>query len=148
VRVEADARCADFSRDESALGRADHAHGDVGVASREVLVAVGDRELDGDARVSRMKAGEDRGENLAADDLARRHANDAPVERRFRRGRAGKRPGRRLHRFAMRRKREGCGRRGQAARRAREQREAERFFQRVDVATDRRLREPEPSRGA
>ena len=148
VRVEADARRADAPRDEPALRRTDHAHRDVGVAARQILVAVGDGELDGDARMSRMKAGEDRGQHLAADDLARRHANHAPIERRFRGGRTGERRGRRRHRFAVRRERERGGRRRQSARRAGEQREAERVFQRVDMTADGRLREPEPSRRA
>ncbi len=146
VRVEADARRTDAPGDEPALRRTDHAHGDVGVAARQVFAAVGDRKLDGDARVAGVKAGEDRGQNLATDDLARRHADDAPIERGFRRGGTGERRSRRSHRFAVRRKREGRGRRGQSARRAGEQGEAERVFQRVDMPADRRLGEPELSR--
>src|SRR5208337_926196 len=60
VRVEADARRADAPGDEAALRRTHHAHGDVRVAARQVLVAVGDGELDDDARMSGVKAGEDR----------------------------------------------------------------------------------------
>ena len=42
----------------------------------------------------------------------------------------------------------GCGRRGvEPARRAGEQGDAERIFQRVDMAPDRRLGQPEPARG-
>ncbi len=81
--VEADTRCADTARDKSALGRANHPHGDVGVATPEVLVAIGDGKLDRDARVLRTEVCEDRREHLASDDFARRHPNRAFVERRF-----------------------------------------------------------------
>ena len=75
---------ADAARDKSALGRTNHTDSDVRVTAREVLVAIGDGELDRNARMPRMKAGEYRREHLASDDLARRHANYPFVKGRFR----------------------------------------------------------------
>ncbi len=66
MRIKPDARRANAARDEPALGRADHAHRDVGVAAREILVAVGDREFDRDARIAGAKAGENRRQRLAS----------------------------------------------------------------------------------
>jgi len=83
-RVKTDTGRSDASRDQSALGRTNHTDSDVGVAARQVLVAIGDGELDRDARMSRMKPGEYWREHFASDDLARRHANHASIERGFR----------------------------------------------------------------
>ena len=63
--VEPDARGADAPRKRRALRRPHHAHGDVGVAPREILVAVGERKLDRDAGMRGMERGEDRREHLA-----------------------------------------------------------------------------------
>ena len=60
VGVEADAGSSRCGVQQSALGRTNHAHRDVGVAARQILVAVGDGELDRDARMPERKAGEDR----------------------------------------------------------------------------------------
>jgi hypothetical protein len=71
-----------------------------------------------------------------------------PIDRPRRRGGAGERRRCGGHRFGVRDKRvRGCGG-AEAARRAREQRRPERFFERVDMAPDSRLREAQPSRGA
>ena len=56
VGVEPDARDADQPRHQRPLGRPHHAHRDVGVAAQQVLVAVGDRELQRDARMHLPKA--------------------------------------------------------------------------------------------
>ena len=77
--VKPDARRADAPRHQTALRRPHHAHGDVGVAARQILGAVGERELDGDARMLGMKGGEDRRQHFAADDVARRHPHGAAV---------------------------------------------------------------------
>ena len=53
--VEPDARLTDTARDEPGLGRTNHAHRDVGVAARQVLVAVGHREFNRDARMLRSE---------------------------------------------------------------------------------------------
>ena len=110
MRVEPDARRADPARDKPALGRPDHAHGNVGVATGEILVAVGERKLDGDSRIAGAKACEDRRKRLAADDLARGHSDDAAIDGSGRRGGPRKRGRRRSHGFRMGRERvRGCG---------------------------------------
>ena len=147
MRVKPDARRANAARDEPALGRANHAHGNVRVAAREILVAVGDRKLHRDARIASAKAGENRRQRLRAHDLACGDANDAAIDRRRRRGGARQRRRGRGHRFGMRDKRfRGCRRR--AAWRAHEQRRPERLLQRIDMAPDRRLGEAQLARGS
>ena len=58
---------------ERLLRGADHAHGDVGLARRQVLGPVAEDELDGNARVGAPEPGQDRGQDFRADDLARGH---------------------------------------------------------------------------
>ena len=77
--VEGDARGADAPREEAALRRPHHAHRDVGVAARQILVPVGGRELNSDAGMLGTESGEDRRQHLAADDVACGHAHDAAV---------------------------------------------------------------------
>jgi len=79
VRVEADLDVADPSRDQRLLGRAGHAHGDVGVAPQQVFVAIADREFDGDMGMGAAIARQHERQHFAADDLARRDAHDALV---------------------------------------------------------------------
>jgi hypothetical protein len=126
VGVEPDVRLADAARDQRALGRAHHSHRDIGVATGKVFVAVGQRELDRDARVVRMERREDRRQNFTTDDLARGDPHHPLIRRRFARGGARERGGSRRHRLDMGSEiRSRFGRR-EAARRTREQREAER----------------------
>ncbi len=127
------------------LGRTNHAHRDLGVAARQVFVPIGDRELDRDARMLDPKRGEDRRQHFAADDLARGHADHAPVDRRLRRGGARQSGRGDRHRLSVRRKRQRSGRRREAPRRSGEEGEAQRVFQSVDVAPDSRLGDAEPA---
>ena len=104
VGEEADAGLADAPRDQRALGRADHAHRDVGVAAQKILVAIGQREFDRRRRgLAARERREHRGQHFAADDLARGDADDAVIRRGFARGGARKRRRGRRHRLDMRR---------------------------------------------
>ena len=56
-------------RDERLLDGADHPHRDVGVAPRQILVAVAERELDGDLRMALAEFRQDRRQHFRADEI-------------------------------------------------------------------------------
>ena len=68
--IERDAHLAEALGDKRLLHRTDHAHGDVGVAPRKVLVAVAERKLERDRGVTLAELGQDRGQHLGADEVA------------------------------------------------------------------------------
>ena len=70
VGEEAEPHRADPPGGQRALGGPRHAHGDVGVAAQQVLLPVGQRQLDGDLRIGFVEAGQDRRQHLDADDVA------------------------------------------------------------------------------
>ena len=128
------------------LSRLDHPHGDVGLALQQVVHGVGQDQLDHEARVAPTQGRQDRRQVLDADDLAGANPDAAahlagvaacgPHQRRCGGGQG----------FGI-----GCqGQRhlgrDQATLRAQEQVCADRLLQRVDMAGDRRLRQPEPTR--
>ncbi len=148
VRVEADARFADPARHQRVLGRAHHPDRDVGVAARQILGAVGQRKLHGNARICGAKARQQRRQHLAADDFAGGDAHIALIRSGLSGSHALQRGGSRGHVLDMRSKvKRSLGRR-QASRGAREQRDAERLFEPLDAPAERRLREAEPARRA
>ena len=130
------------------MRRPHHSHSNVGVAPRQILVAVGQHKLDRDARMLGVECGKDRRQHLAADHVACGYPDRSAVGGGFARRRTAKRRGGGRHRFDMRLERRSGGRRRQPARRPREQRQPERCLQRVDVAADGRLGQTEPPRRA
>ncbi len=104
------------------LGRTGHAHGDVGVAPQQVLVAIVEREFEFDAWMFAPEIGEDLRQHFSADHLARGHAHDAMLGRRFAGRRAGQRSSGGGHCLRVRQEAKGGLRRDQPARRTREQR--------------------------
>jgi hypothetical protein len=69
----------DAARDQLFLLRADHAHGNVGLAPQQVLHAVGQHQLDLQRRVRLAQPRDDGRQHLDADHFAGGDAHDAPI---------------------------------------------------------------------
>ena len=144
--MEADLDRPDPAGEQRVLGRLEHAHRHIGVASQQVLGGVGSDQFDRQTRIPGAQAGEDRRQPLDGDHLARRHPHHAGDRIAIRGGRAEERRAGRGHRFGVGGDlvRSLGGR--QPARRAQEQPSPQRRLELVDVTGDRRLGQSERSR--
>ena len=146
VGVEPAAHLADTLRDQRRLLGAHHAHRDIRGAAQEIVDPVRQHQLDHQLRVVLAEIGKDRRQHLGADDLARRDAHhaggvvgEAGGGAHHRRGGAG-------HGLGMGAQLDRGLRRGEAGGRAREQHDAQRLLEGIDVAADGRLGEAEIAR--
>ena len=136
-----------LARHQAVLGGPAHAHGDIGVAARQIGVAVGDGQLHHDPGVTLMKLGQYGGQNLDADAFGRRQADHAcglaPGAGHIAQGRGDGRGHVFQTRLHLQRQIGGL----EPPRRAQEERRPQALFQRLDVAPDSGLGHAAPPGG-